>query len=63
MKSILLAVSALLLLSGCVSAPVYREPVTVERVVVVREYPTTVWSFGWGWGWHGGYYRRGPWRH
>jgi len=61
MKSILLAVSALLLLSGCVSAPVYREPVVVEKVIVVHEYPATIWSFGLGW--HGSYYRRGPWRH
>ena len=58
-------VSALLLslLSGCISTRVIREPASVERVIVVHEYPTTVWSFGFGYGWHGGYYRRGPWRH
>ena len=71
MKSILLAVSALLLLSGCVAVPVYRapyvyrEPVVVDRVIVVPQYPTTVWSFGYTWrgGYsHGPYYRGGYWR-
>ena len=58
-----LLVSALLLalLSGCITGPVIREPVTVERVIVVHEYPATIWTFGLGW--HGSYYRRGPWRH
>jgi hypothetical protein len=59
-----LLVSALLLslLSGCITGPVIREPVTVERVIVVREYhPAPVWSFGFVWG-RGHYHRHGPWR-
>ncbi len=71
MKLILIAVSALLLLSGCVSVPVYRvpyvysEPVIVNRVIVVPQYPTTVWSVGYTWRsgyFHPSYHRYGYWR-
>jgi hypothetical protein len=60
-KSLLLLSLALtsLLFSGCVTVPAPRE-IVIERVVVVHEYPATIWTFGLGW--HGSYYRHGPWR-
>jgi hypothetical protein len=59
MKKILsLLLLASLLLSGCVSAP--PREVFIEKVIVVHEYPATIWNFGISR--DGGYYRHGPWR-
>lgn len=55
-SSLLLLAS--LLLSGCVSAP--PREIIIEKVIVVHEYPPTIWNFGIGR--DGGYYRYGPWR-